>query len=286
MKFGVCITSAPAPAFLDHAAIIEVARKAEEWGYDSIFLTDHYMTPQYDATYAVLPFLSYLAAVTTKLKLGTVVTPIPFRPPAMVAKMLSTMDVLSGGRIIFGVGAGWSQREFEAFSQWDEGRIRVRKTEEGVKLMLRLWTEDVVTFRGTYYTAIDAVVQPKPIQQPHPPLWFGSLGEYMLKLTARYGNGWLPWCTTTPELYAAKARTVREEAAKWGRQDCITYAGVIGQLTTPALGHFARHPPITKWAETLEQYRQAGCEYALLYFHPYEYLALLKRFTEEVLPSF
>jgi probable F420-dependent oxidoreductase len=286
MKFGVCITAAPPPAFLDHSAIIEIAHKAEEWGYDSIFLTDHYMTPHYDATYAVLPFLSYLAAVTTRMKLGTVVTPIPFRPPGMVAKMVSTMDVLSGGRIILGVGAGWSQREFEAYSQWNEGRIRVQKTEEGLKLMLQLWTEDEVTFRGTYYTATGAVLQPKPIQQPHPPVWFGSLGDYMLKLTARYGDGWLPWCTTTPELYAAKAQTLRREAKKWGRQDHITQACVIGQMTTTKLGHFARHPPVINWGETIEQYRQAGCEYALLYFHPYDYLPLLKRFTEEVFPSF
>ena len=93
MKFGVCITAAPAPAFLDHTEVIEIAKKAEAWGYESIFLTDHYMTPNYDATYAVLPVLSYLAAITSKMKLGTVVTPIPFRPPGMLAKTISTMDL-------------------------------------------------------------------------------------------------------------------------------------------------------------------------------------------------
>ena len=286
MKFGVCITAAPAPAFLDHPAIVEIARKAEAWGYDSIFLTDHYMTPNYVETYAVLPFLSYLAAVTSTMKLGTVVTPIPFRPPSILAKMISTMDVLSKGRIILGIGAGWSQREFEAYSQWDEGKIRVRKTLEGLKLMLRLWSDEEVDFNGEYYQAKGAVLQPKPIQRPHPPLWFGTLGEYMLKLTARYGDGWLPWCTTTPELYEEKALVLRGEAKKWGRQDKITYAGVIGQITTRELGHFKRHPLVIKWAETVERYVQAGCEYALLYFHPHEYLTLMKRFTDEILPSF
>jgi alkanesulfonate monooxygenase SsuD/methylene tetrahydromethanopterin reductase-like flavin-dependent oxidoreductase (luciferase family) len=153
MKFGVCITAAPAPAFLNHPAIVEIARKAEAWGYDSIFLTDHYMTPNYVETYAVLPFLSYLAAVTSTMKLGTVVTPIPFRPPGMLAKMISTMDVLSSGRIILGIGAGWCQSEFEAYSQWNEGKIRVRKTLEGLKLMLRLWHEEEVDFNGEYYQA-------------------------------------------------------------------------------------------------------------------------------------
>jgi alkanesulfonate monooxygenase SsuD/methylene tetrahydromethanopterin reductase-like flavin-dependent oxidoreductase (luciferase family) len=286
MKFGVCITAAPAPAFLDHTEVIEIAKKAEEWGYDSIFLTDHYMTPNYDDTYAVLPFLSYLAAITSKMKLGTVVTPIPFRPPGMLAKIVSTMDILSGGRIILGVGAGWCQSEFEAYSQWDEGRIRVKKTLEGLKLILRLWTEEEVDFRGEYYTAKGAVLQPKPIQRPYPPFWFGTLGEYMMKLTARYGDGWLPWCTTTPEQYEEKAQTLSGLAKKWGRQEKITYACVIGQMTTAKLGHFKRHPPVIRWAETIERYIKAGCEYALLYFHPYEYLTLLRKFTDEVLPSF
>lgn len=286
MKFGVCITAAPAPAFLNHTEVIEIAKKAEEWGYDSIFLTDHYMTPNYDATYAVLPFLSHLAAITSKMKLGTVVTPIPFRPPGMLAKIISTMDILSSGRIILGVGAGWCQSEFEAYSQWDEGRIRVKKTREGLKLMLRLWTEEEVDFRGEYYAAKGAVLQPKSIQRPHPPLWFGTMGEYMMKLTARYGDGWLPWCTTTPEQYAEKAQTLRGLAKKWGRSEKITHACVIGQMTTAKLGHFKRHPPVIRWAETIERYIKAGCEYALLYFHPYEYFALLKKFTNEVLPSF
>jgi probable F420-dependent oxidoreductase len=286
MKFGLCITAAPAPDFLDYTEIIKIAKKAEEWGYDSIFLTDHYMTPNYNATYAVLPFLSYLAAITSKMKLGTVVTPIPFRSPSMLAKMISTMDVLSNGRIILGVGAGWSKSEFEAYSKWDEDRIRVKKTKEGLKLMLKLWTEEKVNFSGDYYEAKGAVLQPKSIQKPHPPIWFGTLGKYMLKLTARYGDGWLPWCTTTPKQYEEKAKKLRSEAKKWGRQDKITYACVIGQLTTAKLGHFERHPPVIRWAETIEKYIKAGCEYALLYFHPYEYLTLLKQFTDEVLPSF
>ena len=286
MKFGICITTAPAPAFLNHTTIIEIACQAEAWGYESIFLTDHYMTPNYVETYAVLPFLSYLAAATSSMKLGTVVTPIPFRPPGMLAKMISTMDILSNGRIILGIGAGWCQTEFEAYSQWDSDRVRVKKTVEGLKLMLQLWEDGKVDFHGTYYQAKGAVLQPKPIQKPHPPLWFGTVGEYMLKLTAQYGEGWLPWCTVTPEQYKEKAQVLHREAKKVGRADKITYAGVIGQITTPELGHFKRHPPIYKWAETVENYIQAGCEYALLYFHPYEYLSLMKKFTDEVLPSF
>jgi len=89
--------------------------------------------------------LSYLAGKTEQIRLGTLVTPIPFRPPGILAKMLSTLDILSKGRVVLGVGAGWSQPEFEGYSEWDEPKIRVDKTKEGLELMIKLWTQDEVT---------------------------------------------------------------------------------------------------------------------------------------------
>src|SRR5437879_13217533 len=97
--------------------------------------------------------LAYLAAKNQKIKRGTIVTPIPFRPPAMLAKMVSTMDVLSSGRAVLGVGAGWSQTEFEGYSTWDDSKTRVDKTEEGVELILQLWQKPLVDFKGKYNQA-------------------------------------------------------------------------------------------------------------------------------------
>jgi len=288
MKFGVMVSNSA--AFLDFKTAIEVACKAEELGYDSLFLSDHYMTPysaEWHETYEALTFLSYLAARTSRIRLGTCVTPIPFRHPGILAKTVSTMDVLSDGRIILGVGAGWVRREFEAYGQWDEGKVRVKKTGEGLRLMMRLWTEGEVNFDGEYYKARGAVLRPKPVQRPYPPLWFGTLGEYMLRLTARYGDGWIPWVRTTPEQYEEKAEKLREYAKKLSREEEITFACVIGQVTESGLGQIFRGvPAVTRWAETVERYMEAGCQYTVLWFHPKVYIKLMKQFAEEVVPSF
>ena len=102
------------------------------------------------------------------------------------------MDVLSGGRTILGVGAGWHRPEFDAFSRWESDGVRVDQTTEGLDLILQLLGGDTVDFQGEHYSASGAQVAPRPVQRPHPPLWFGTSGERMMELTARHGNGWIP----------------------------------------------------------------------------------------------
>src|SRR5437867_12972232 len=105
--------------------------------------------------------LTYLAAKTEKIRLGTLVTPIPFRPPGMLAKTVSTLDLLSNGRTTLGVGAGWSQTEFEGYSEWNPNKIRLDKTREGVELILKLWTQEKVVVNGKFYHANGAVLDLK-----------------------------------------------------------------------------------------------------------------------------
>lgn len=288
MKFGVTISNSA--AFLDLKTAIQAACRAEELGYDSIFFSDHYMTPyspDWYETYEALTLISFLAARTSKIRLGTCVTPIPFRPPGILAKIISTLDNLSNGRIILGVGAGWVKGEFEAYSHWDENPVRVNKTEEALRLILRLWTEDEVDFKGKYYTAKGAVLKPKPVQKPHPPLWFGTLGEYMLKLTAKYGDGWIPWVRTTPQEYEEKAKRLMKYADEMNREGKITLACVIGQITKEGLKPIIDDvPSVTNWDKTVERYLAAGCRYPVLWFHPKKYIKLMEEFSEEVAPSF
>ena len=130
--------------------------------------------------------LSFIAANTTKIKLGTCVTPIPFRPPQILAKIVSSLDNISNGRIILGIGAGWHKPEFDGYSEWNNNKIRFEKTVEGIEIMKKLWTEDQVSFSGKYYKIEEAVLEPKPIQKPYPELWFGTTGDKMLKLMAKY----------------------------------------------------------------------------------------------------
>jgi len=172
----------------------QAVQLADKLGFWGAVIPDHYMwaeaygQSQKDSTLESWIALTYLAAKTQKIKLGTIVTPIPFRPPAMLAKMVATMDVLSSGRAILGVGAGWSQTEFEGYSTWDDSKTRVDKTQEGVELILQLWQKPQVDFKGKYYHAKGAILDPKPVQKPHPPLMFGGVGTRMLRLAGFMGD--------------------------------------------------------------------------------------------------
>ncbi|MFQ6011700.1 MAG: LLM class flavin-dependent oxidoreductase, partial [Nitrososphaerales archaeon] len=188
--------------------ILEGATEADKHGFDTILIPDHYMWGRKDAQSSTLESwitLSFLAAKTENLRLGTLVTPIPFRPPAMLAKMISTLDHLSNGRVTLGVGAGWSQSEFEGYSEWSSNKTRVDKTQEGLELITRLWKDDVVNFDGKFYKAKGAELKPKPVQKPFPKLLFGTNSPRMLKLAGQYANiCHLAFPRTTEEFQRAK----------------------------------------------------------------------------------
>jgi alkanesulfonate monooxygenase SsuD/methylene tetrahydromethanopterin reductase-like flavin-dependent oxidoreductase (luciferase family) len=211
----------------DVSNTIKIAIIAEELGYEAILLPDHYMLPYTNKTLDTWVALTYMAAKTEKIRLGSIVTPLPFRPPGMLAKIVSTLDILSSGRVILGVGAGWSQPEFEGYSKWNDAKTRVDKTEEGLKLILQLWTEDVVNFKGRFYSAKRAVLEPKPIQKPYPTLLFGTTGTRMLRLAGRYGNIWHTWdLKDAPQ----KMEIVRSAAERYNRISEIDFAYTGGTL--------------------------------------------------------
>jgi alkanesulfonate monooxygenase SsuD/methylene tetrahydromethanopterin reductase-like flavin-dependent oxidoreductase (luciferase family) len=212
------------------------------------------MTPVSNTTVDAWVILSAVGAITKKIKIGTCVTPIPFRPPSQLAKIVATVDQVSHGRAILGVGSGWHEPEFSAYSSWDEeGKIRARKTREGLELILKLWTknESSVDFKGKYYFAKGAVLDPKPLQDPHVPLWFGTQGNFMLKIAARMAEGWLP---AVPGISIDDYRRVnlalRQEEKRIGRKDHVKVScnGTLSELGS----------------DLLEQYEEEGCEIALL----------------------
>ncbi|MHA2059064.1 MAG: LLM class flavin-dependent oxidoreductase, partial [Candidatus Thorarchaeota archaeon] len=182
----------------DFELVKSAVLEADKLGYDGALMPDHYMwgqmghglmsRPDANVTMETWITMAYLAGKTEHIHLGTMVTPIPFRPPGLLAKMISTLDVLSNGRAIAGVGAGWSQTEFEGYSEWNKSKVRVDKTFEGLDLILKLWTEDKVDFVGKFYTAKGAVLEPKPVQKPYPKLLFGSRGNRMLGLAGTFGD--------------------------------------------------------------------------------------------------
>ena len=171
---------------------LSVARHVEDLGLYAIFVNDHYM--KYSDCYSPEAYLTLAAigAQTKRLRIGTSVTPIPFRSAPILAKMVSTLDNISKGRLILGVGAGRIITEFEAYgSEFLPPKERVNKTIEGIKLMKRMWTENKVTYEGIYNRVKDVVLLPKPIQKPHPPILIGSKSRRMCRMAVRLGNGWI-----------------------------------------------------------------------------------------------
>ncbi len=262
----------------------QAVRLADKLGFWGAVIPDHYMwaeafgQPQKDSTVESWIALTYLAAKTQNIRLGTIVTPIPFRPPAMLAKMVSTMDVLSSGRAVLGVGAGWSQTEFEGYSTWDDPKTRVDKTKEGVELILQLWQKPQVDFKGKYYNAKGAILDPKPVQKPHPPLMFGGVGTRMLRLAGQYSD----ICHIPPWIHVSmeKARSiVKQEARRFHREDKIAFAA----------GSVANRDQKFDLKAAEQDVEKAAKDGALYYIAPLQrtdYLDNLKEFAKRILPSY
>jgi probable F420-dependent oxidoreductase len=271
----------------DLPLITEAVLEADRVGFDGAVMPDHYMwgtmewhkRPDSNHTLETWITLTYLAAKTEQIRLGTLVTPIPFRPPGMLAKMVATLDVLSKGRAVLGVGAGWSQVEFEGYSEWNEPKVRVDKTKEGVELIIRLWTQDSVTFKGRYYRAKDAVIEPKPVQKPYVPLLFGGRGDRMLKMAGKYADICYVPQFQSGQTYEEGMEKVLKAAKKLNRANKIAFmAGGIGTE-----GSFDSKD----YSRKVETARKAGATYFLTSLpRNEEMISSTRRFAKEVIPSF
>lgn len=159
----------------------DVARRAEDLGYDVLLVTDHM-----GAQLAPIPALMAAADATTRLRIGSFVFANDYRNPVMLAKEVATLDVLSGGRMEVGIGAGWNTRDYRELGiPYDAPAVRVSRLEESVGLLKRLLSEESVDHSGEHYTVRGAKVLPRPLQRPHPPLMIGGGGPRLLRLAAR-----------------------------------------------------------------------------------------------------
>jgi probable F420-dependent oxidoreductase len=196
---------------------VAMARAAEECGFDSIWLGDHllYDTPE-RGPWEAWTLLSALAAVTERVKLGPLVACAGFRPPGVLAKMAATVDEVSGGRLVLGLGAGWNEREFVAYGiPFDR---RVSRFEEAFAIVRGLLAGERVTLHGNFYSADDAVLLPRPAQQV--PLMIGSNGPRMLAAALPHVSSWNTWYVdygNTAEGFAALNARISEAAERAGR---------------------------------------------------------------------
>ena len=250
-------------------AIAGVARKAEQLGYHSVWVSDHIITPRkIDSPYPggrypiqpEWPFLEpvatllYAAAVTQRVRLGTSVIVITQRNPVLLAKQLATLDVLSGGRLIFGAGAGWMKEEFAALNA--PFANRGPRMAEFLEVIRRCWTEDDPSFHGRFYDLEDVGVYPKPVQKPHPPIWVGGFADGALRRVARYGDAW--HAAGLPEWLVDRYANIKQYAREYGRDPdsiALTLRGDgIGQ------GEPARS------IDLLRRYKEVGVTFATLDF--------------------
>jgi F420-dependent oxidoreductase-like protein len=172
---------------------LRLARACEEHGIEALFRSDHYgsiLSNPWREAHDAWATINALGAVTERLRLGTLVSPATFRHPSVLARLAVTADHVSQGRVEVGMGAGWYEREHEAHGfSFDDGRTRFQRFAEQVEIVVRSWTEDGFDFEGTHYRLVDAHAQPKPVQQPHPPLILGgSARPRSAALAARFAN--------------------------------------------------------------------------------------------------
>jgi probable F420-dependent oxidoreductase len=211
MKFGVWI---PNCRHLATPAIIrETAVRAEQLGYDSVWVSDHVVVPRAnvvnfgEAVFDPLVTLGVLAGATSRVQLGTTVLIVPYRNAVVTAKMVSSLDALSGGRVVLGIGAGWVAAESAALGV--PFAERGAMTDEHLRAMQELWTGATPSFAGKYTQFRDLVFEPKPVQKPHPPIWVGGHSRAALRRTAEFGAAWHPINRSPEELRTGMAELAR-----------------------------------------------------------------------------
>ena len=297
-----------------YEAMTRVAKSAERLGFDSIWLFDHfhtYHTPVLETVFECWTATAALARDTTTIRLGQMVTCNSYRNPALMAKMASTVDVLSHGRLDFGIGAGWYEEEYLAYGYEfpPTPGDRLRRLEEALQVIRAMWTEPYAKFEGQFYRADGAINEPKGVQKPHPPIWIGGEGEKVtLKLAAKYGDAInLGGHLDDMGYYRHKLDVVKAHCDSVGRDpaDLIHSANIETTLLQPgddATALTARY----RRGESLEEYRthavvggpqevidtyarviEAGMDYIVVSDLPgIATTDILERVATEVLPAF
>jgi F420-dependent oxidoreductase-like protein len=177
---------------IDH--LRAVWRVGDEAGFDHVWNFDHFASIQGDPTGPVFEGWALLAAMaeaTKRVRIGCLVTGNPYRHPGILAKLATTVDQLSGGRLEVGIGSGWADNEFRMLGMPFNPKTRFRQLEEAIDVIKLLWTEERANYQGRFYQLTDAIHEPKPVQKPHPPIWIGGEGEQRtLAIVAKYADVW------------------------------------------------------------------------------------------------
>jgi F420-dependent oxidoreductase-like protein len=290
--------------------ILRFANLIEDSGYDSIWVYDHFHTHPVvtqESTFDAWTLMAALAAVTTRARLGQMCTCALYRPPSLLAKMAANIDVISGGRLDVGIGAGWSKREFEAYGyRYPSDGERLDMLEEAVQVLIAMWTQDEARFQGEHYTVDGAINRPHPIQKPHPPLWISGGGEKRtLRIVAQYGDFanfgdnieefrhksrvLAGHCEAVDRPYEEIGRTIHRMSVI-GRDDAdlrrkLDIAATRRSCTPEEFAdeHFAATVP--QAVEEMGEFIDEGCAEMILYFYDMGDADSLELFASEVIPQ-
>ena len=290
-------------------ACLRIGRQAEELGYDSIWVYDHFHnvpTPAHEAVFEAWTTLAALSQQTERVRLGQMVSCQGYRNPTLVAKITSTIDVISGGRLDWGIGAGWYDQEYRAYGyDFPEAKVRIGQLRETVEIVKTMWSEPDATYDGRWYSVAGAQCDPKPVQDPHPPVWIGGGGEQLtLRVVARLAD-----CSNfggKPHEWAHKAEVLQQHCKDVGRDyDEIrkTWSPEIFIRETEAEVAEAGSQsfwgePVDSWtagnlvgtpeqvAEKVQAYIDLGCTGFVPWCSDFPADTTLRLFAEQVMPQF
>lgn len=204
-RFGIAIPQMFPDGNVDMNLVSDHLRHVESLGYESAWVQDQMLGSMY--TLEPFTLMTYASTVTTSMKLGTSVLVMPYRNPVHLAKFSGTVDQISGGRLILGIGIGGGEETYPTFGF--NADHRVTRFEEGIHLLKRLWTESDVDFQGRFWQLDKVTVEPKPLQKPHPPLIFGAHAPAALKRAVKLGNGWMGAGSSTIPAFKKSASDIR-----------------------------------------------------------------------------
>jgi len=288
---------------------VDIAVRAEELGYDSIWVYDHFHNvprPAHEAVFECWTTIAAISQLTSTIRLGQMVGCNSYRQPSVLAKITSTVDVISGGRLDWGIGAGWYENEYRAYGfDFPRPKDRIGMLRETVEIVRSMWTEAETSFDGDHYKVSRAQCDPKPLQQPHPPIWIGGGGEQLtLRVVARYAD-----CSNfggQPAEWARKREILKNHCKAVGRDEATirkTWSPEVFIRSTDAEVQAAGSPglwnePVDAWragnlvgtpeqvCEKIQTYLDLGCSGFIPWCSDYPDTETLELLATAVMPNF
>ncbi len=306
MKFGIgfpCLnlyppTLQPWEATATSEDLVAIAQRADAVGFDYLSVSDHLLmtVEMHEAMGARwcegVTSIAFLAGATRDIQVYTSVLVLPYRNPLLLAKQISTLDFMSGGRVVLGVGIGHLEKEFELLGV--SRRDRAAITDEYLRALDVLFREERPAFEGDWVSFDDVVFEPKPVRQPHLPVWIGGNSPAALRRAARFGDGWVPWRITSEELPACieTLKSQPDYAEPEGGFDVVMPLTIIQREegTQRVLGETRIPDGVAEWCDVVGENARSGATVSSVSFGSTrtvdEYLEKIELFAAEVIPKF